>query len=301
MSASFRPHRDTGTDSPAQRPFLGFGLGLRPEHYLEVLESRPAVDWFEIISENYLVDGGKPLHYLDRIREHYPMVMHGVSLSIGGSDPLDPEYLAALKRLAGRVEPAWVSDHLCWTGIDGRNLHDLLPLPYTEEAIAHVAERVVRVQDHLGRRILLENVSSYVTYTDSQISEWEFLSAVAEHADCHILLDVNNVYVSACNHGFDPLAYLDGVPRERVRQIHLAGHSHNGALIIDTHDHPVPDPVWELYVEAIARLGPVSTMIERDDDIPPLDVLLAELAQARSLAESVESTGRPSPPRASCA
>ena len=301
MSASFRPHRDAGIDRPARQPFPGFGLGLRPEHYLEVLESLPVVDWFEIISENYLVDGGKPLHYLDRIREHYPMVMHGVSLSIGGSDPLDFGYLAALKQLAGRVEPLWISDHLCWTGVDGRNLHDLLPLPYTEEAIAHVAERVVRVQDHLGRRILLENVSSYVTYTDSRISEWEFLSAVAEHADCHILLDVNNVYVSACNHGFDPLAYLDGVPRERVRQIHLAGHSHNGALIIDTHDHPVPDPVRALYVEAIARLGPVSTMIERDDDIPPLDVLLAELAEIRSLAESVESTGRPSPLRASCA
>ena len=284
-------------DGSDRRPFLGFGLGLRPEHYLEVLEGRPPVDWFEIISENYLVDGGKPLHYLDRIREHYPMVMHGVSLSIGGSDPLDPDYLAGLKRLAERVEPAWVSDHLCWTGIDGRNLHDLLPLPYTEEAIAHVAGRVGRVQDCLGRRILLENVSSYVTYTDSLVPEWEFLAAIAERADCFILLDVNNVYVSAHNHGFDPLAYLDGVPGERVRQIHLAGHSYNGPLIIDTHDHPVPDPVWDLYVEAIARLGPVSTMIERDDDIPPLEVLLGELAQARTLAESARRI--PSPPRVS--
>ena len=296
MSSTAPPSsEDATTDGPAPRPFLGFGLGLRPEHYLEVLESRPAVDWFEIISENYLVDGGKPLHYLDRIREHYPMVMHGVSLSIGGSDPLDPDYLAGLKRLAARVEPEWVSDHLCWTGIDGRNLHDLLPLPYTEEAIAHVAERVGRVQDHLGRRILLENVSSYLTYTDSRVPEWEFLSAVAERADCWILLDVNNVYVSAHNHGFHPLAYLDGVPSERVRQIHLAGHSYNGPLIIDTHDHPVPDPVWELYVDAIARLGPVSTMIERDDDIPPLEVLLDELAQARSLAESAHGV---SPSRA---
>ena len=223
------------------------------------------------------------------------MVMHGVSLSIGSTDPLDLDYLAALKRLAARVEPAWVSDHLCWTGIDGRNLHDLLPLPYTEEAIAHVAERVSRVQDSLGRQILLENVSSYVTYTDSRVSEWEFLAAVAERADCCILLDVNNIYVSAHNHGFDALAYLDGVPTERVLQIHLAGHSYNGSLIIDTHDHPVPDPVWELYVEAIARLGPVSTMIERDDDIPPLEVLLAELAQARSLAESAGCRCRPSP------
>ena len=292
MSAAPRSHGGPGTDAPAGRPCLGFGLGLRPDHYLEVLESRPAVDWFEIISENYLVDGGKPLHYLDRIREHYPMVMHGVSLSIGSTDPLDLEYLAGLKRLAARIEPAWVSDHLCWTGIGGRNLHDLLPLPYTEEAVGHVADRVGRVQDLLGRRILLENVSSYVTYTDSLVPEWEFLSAVAERADCWILLDVNNVYVSAHNHEFDPLAYLDGVPGERVRQIHLAGHSHNGPLIIDTHDHPVPDPVWELYVEAIARLGPVSTMIERDDDIPPLDVLLEELAQARALAESADGAPR---------
>ena len=292
MSTAFPLREGARIDGPVQRPFLGFGLGLRPDHYKEVLETLPAVDWLEIISENYLVDGGKPLHYLDRIREHYPMVMHGVSLSIGGTDPLDLEYLAGLKRLAARVEPAWVSDHLCWTGTDGRNLHDLLPLPYTEEAISHVADRVGRVQDYLGRRILLENVSSYVTYTDSCVPEWEFLSAVAERADCRILLDVNNVYVSAHNHGFDPLAYLDGVPGDRVRQIHLAGHSYNGALIIDTHDHPVPDPVWDLYVEAVTRLGPVSTMIERDDDIPPLEVLLEELAQARSLAESAGGTSR---------
>ena len=293
MTTPLRPRRNAS----AGRPFLGFGLGLRPEHYPAVLEDRPAVDWFEIISENYLVAGGKPLYFLDRIREHYPMVMHGVSLSIGGSDPLDADYLAALKRLAARVEPAWISDHLCWTGIDGRNLHDLLPLPYTEEAVAHVAGRVGRVQDCLGRQILLENVSSYVTYTDSRLCEWEFLSAVAERADCHILLDVNNVFVSAHNHGFDALAYLDGVPPGRVRQIHLAGHSHNGSLIVDTHDHPVPDPVWALYAEAIARIGPVSTMIERDDDIPPLDVLLAELAQARSLAESAgrRQAGPPDP------
>ena len=284
MSTPLRSRQDAGIDIPAQGSFLGFGLGLRPEHYGEVLDSLPSVDWFEIISENYLVDGGKPLHFLDRIRERYPMVMHGVSLSIGSSDPLDFEYLAALKQLAARVEPEWVSDHLCWTGTNGRNLHDLLPLPYTEEAIAHVAERVGRVQDYLGRQILLENVSSYVTYTDSGISEWEFLTAVAESADCCILLDVNNIYVSAHNHQFDALAYLDGMPSERVRQIHLAGHSYNGSLIVDTHDHPVPDPVWELYVEAIVRLGPVSTMIERDDDIPPLAVLLDELAHARSLA-----------------
>ena len=294
MNAPLRSRHDARADGLPRRPFLGFGLGLRPEHYGAVLESLPAVDWLEIISENYLVAGGKPLHFLDRIREHYPMAMHGVSLSIGGSDPLDFDYLAGLKRLAGRIEPEWISDHLCWTGIDGRNLHDLLPLPYTEEAIAHVADRVGRVQDHLGRRILLENVSSYVAYTDSRISEWQFLAAVAERADCWILLDVNNVHVSAHNHGFDPIEYLDGVPGERVRQIHLAGHSHNGSLIIDTHDHPVPDPVWDLYVEAIARLGPVSTMIERDDDIPPLGVLLDELARARALATSAGGCRSPS-------
>ena len=279
-------HSDQGFDRAPARPLLGFGLGLRPDHYRTVLETRPPVDWFEIISENYLVPGGKPLYYLDRIRETYPMVMHGVSLSIGSSDPLSTEYLEGLKRLAERVEPEWVSDHLCWTGVDGRNLHDLLPLPYTEEAIAHVAGRVCRVQEFLGRQILLENVSSYVTYADSCVSEWEFLSAVAERADCHILLDVNNVYVSAHNHGFDARTYIEGVPPERIRQIHLAGHSHNGSLIVDTHDHPVPDPVWELYEEAVARLGPVPTMIERDDDIPPLEVLLAELSQARSSSAS---------------
>lgn len=282
MSTNIEPERS----DCVERPWLGFGLGLRREHYAAVLETRPPVDWFEIISENYMVEGGKPLHFLDRIRAHYPMVMHGVSLSIGSSDPLDIDYLAALKRLAARIEPEWISDHLCWTGIEGRNLHDLLPLPYTEEAIAHVAERVARVQDYLGRRILLENVSSYVTYTESQIPEWEFLSAIAARADCHILLDVNNVYVSASNHGYDALEFFDGVPPERVHQIHLAGHSHNGSLIVDTHDHPVPDPVWALYSEAIAHLGPVSTMIERDDDIPPLDELLAELGRARLLAQA---------------
>ena len=281
MSVSAQRIEPDGT-----RPWLGFGLGLRPEHYSDVLERRPAVDWFEVISENYLVEGGKPLHFLDRIRAHYPVVMHGVSLSVGSTDPLDYDYLAALKRLAARIEPEWISDHLCWTGLEGRNLHDLLPLPYTEEAITHVVERVARVQDYLGRRILLENVSSYVSYSDSIIPEWEFLAAIARRADCNILLDVNNVYVSASNHNFDALAYIDAVPAERVHQIHLAGHSYNGSLIVDTHDHPVPDPVWDLYRETIARLGPVSTMIERDDDIPPLDELLAELERARALSHA---------------
>lgn len=267
------------------RPYLGFGLGLRQEHYETILAEHPPVDWFEIISENYMVAGGKPLYYLDRIREHYPLVMHGVSLSIGGTDPLDREYLIRLKALAERVEPAWISDHLCWTGINGTNLHDLMPLPYTPETIRHVAERVSQVQEYLGHQILLENVSSYVAYTASEMTEWEFLCEIAEIADCLILLDVNNIYVSAVNHNFDPYTYLTGIPVERVRQFHLAGHTCQQDLIIDTHDQPIVNPVWDLYAAAVRRFGYVSTMIERDDNIPPLFELLDELEQARRIAE----------------
>ncbi|TLY65027.1 MAG: DUF692 domain-containing protein, partial [Gammaproteobacteria bacterium] len=258
-------------------PALGFGLGLRVDHYEAILADRPAVDWFEVLTENYLVPGGKPLHYLMRMRERYPLAMHGVSMSIGSSAPLDRGYLEQVKQLARRVEPAWISDHLCWTGVAGRNTHDLLPLPYTEEALEHVAERVRAVQDILGRRILLENVSSYVAFRDSSLTEWEFLHGVAERADCLILLDVNNIYVSAVNHEFDPRDYLDAIPAGRVQQIHLAGHENHGDYLIDTHDHPVPDPVWELYAAAVARFGAVSTMIERDAHIPPLAELCAEL------------------------
>jgi uncharacterized protein (UPF0276 family) len=266
-------------------PSLGFGLGLRVTHYEAILATHPAVDWFEALTENYLVPGGRPLHYLTRIRECYPLALHGVSLSIGSSAPLDREYLRQLKALAQRIEPAWISDHLCWTGVAGRNTHDLLPLPYTEEALAGVVERVRTVQDFLGRRILLENVSSYVAFRDSQLTEWEFLSEIATRADCLILLDVNNIYVSAVNHEFDPLEYLNAIPAERVQQIHLAGHEDHGDYLVDTHDHPVPDPVWELYASAVRRCGAVSTMIERDDHIPPLGDLCAELSQARTLCE----------------
>jgi hypothetical protein len=266
-------------------PAPGFGLGLRSAHYEEIVATAPPLGWFEIITENYLVDGGRPLEWLDRIRADYPMVMHGVSLSIGGTDPLDYDYLRRVKALAQRVQPMWISDHLCWTGLAGNNLHDLLPLPYTQEAVDHVVSRVRAVQDFLGRRILLENVSSYVEFRESALSEWEFLSEVARRADCLILLDVNNIYVSAYNHGFDPQRYLAGVPAERVQQIHLAGHSNCGEYIVDTHDAPVIDPVWELYERAIRRLGPVPTMIERDDRIPPLADLLHELDRARQVAQ----------------
>lgn len=276
----------TKVEPNTNRPYLGYGLGLRKEHYETVLAERPKVDWFEIISENYMVDGGKPLDYLTRIREHYPMVMHGVSMSMGSTAPLDFNYLKQLKSLIKRVEPAWFSDHLCWTGVDGVNLHDLMPMPYTEEAIQHVADRISQVQDYIGRQMLVENVSSYVTYNDSQMSEWEFLTEVAERADCLILLDINNIYVSAYNHNFDAETYLKAIPSERVYQFHLAGHTHENNLIIDTHDHPIADPVFELYDKAVQHFGRVSTMIERDDNIPPLPDLLAELEKVRNIAEA---------------
>jgi uncharacterized protein len=266
------------------RPSLGFGLGLRVDHYEAILAERPNIDWLEVLTENYLVPGGKPLHYLMRFRERYPLALHGVSLSIGSTAPLDRAYLEQLRALAARVEPLWVSDHLCWTGVAGRNTHDLLPLPYTDEALRHVIERVRTVQDILGRRILLENVSSYVAFRDSRLTEWEFLREVALGADCLLLLDVNNIYVSSVNHEFDAHAYLAAVPAERVQQIHLAGHENHGDYLVDTHDHPVPDPVWQLYAAALQHCGAVTTMIERDDRIPPLAELCAELDQARALA-----------------
>ena len=268
-------------------PSLGFGLGLRKEHYTTILDNPPEIDWFEVLTENYLVPGGKPLYYLDRIRERYPLVMHGVSMSIGGSDPLDMTYLQQVKELARHIDARWISDHFCWTGLDGVNAHDLLPIPYTEEAVRHVVARVKQVQDFLGQRILLENASSYITYNADSMTEWEFLSAVAEEADCLLLLDVNNIYVSAKNHEFDPLEYLDNVPVERVQQHHLAGYSDYTDYYIDTHDAEVTEGVWELYRETVKRFGNVSTMIERDDNVPELDVLLGELDQAKRIYAEV--------------
>lgn len=275
------------TTSSTKLRNLGFGLGLRTEHYNSILDSKPDIDWLEVISENYMVPGGKPLHFLDRIRAEYPVVMHGVSLSIGSTTAFDESYLRDLRKLADRIEPVWISDHLCWTGVHGQNMHDLLPLPYTEETAKHVAERINIVQDYLGRRILLENVSSYASYVDSNMSEWEFISLICEKADCLLLLDVNNIYVSSYNHVFDAKAFIDGMPANRVQQIHLAGHHNHGEYIIDTHDAPIIDPVWDLYEYALSCFGEVSTMIERDDQIPTLEELVEELQIARDIAARV--------------
>ncbi len=272
---------------PAKPEFLGFGLGLRPQHYDEILNGDPLIDWFEIISENYMLPGGSPLRVLDQIRDRYPVVMHGVSMSIASTAPLDLDYIRDLKALARRVEPEWISDHLCWTGVHGVNLHDLLPIPYTKEALDHVTARVHKVQDMLRRRLTLENVSSYVAFDGEDMTEWEFLSALTERTGCHLLFDVNNVYVGARNHGYDPIEFLNGIPRHAVVQCHLAGHEDHGEYVIDTHDHDVCDAVFDLYRAALQRFGAVSTMIERDDHIPPLADVIAELDRARAIAADV--------------
>lgn len=264
-------------------PFPGFGLGLRRPHYADFIAGEAPVDFVEIISENYMVDGGRPLAVLDAVRAHYPVAMHGVSLSVGSVQGLDPDHLRRLKLLAERIEPLWISDHLCWTRTSAHNSHDLLPLPYTREALDVVCANLGQAQDALGQPLLLENPSSYCSFPDDEMTEWEFLSAICRRTGCFLLLDVNNVYVSAHNHGFAVDDFLSGIPMDRVRQIHLAGHT-PGSILIDTHDRAVCDGVWALYATAVALTGPVATMIERDDDIPPLAELLAELDLARDLA-----------------
>lgn len=272
-------------------PFLGVGVGLRPTHYADILRapdpSALGVDWLEVTSENFMVPGGRPLRVLDEVCARFPVALHGVSLNVGSVDPLDDEYLARLAELARRVEPAWLSDHLCWTGVTGHNLHDLLPLPHTDEALRHVSERVTRVQEGLGRRIALENVSSYAAFRADQMPEWEFLAAVAERADCGILLDLNNVFVSAHNHGLDAHKYVDALPSARIFEIHLAGPSESGELLVDTHDSPVREEVWRLYERALRRHGPISTLIEWDDRIPPLAELAEEAGRARAILDQV--------------
>jgi uncharacterized protein len=266
-------------------PFLGFGVGLRRDHYAQIIENHPRVDWFEVLSENFMVAGGRPLEVLEAVRARYPVVMHGVSMSIGSTDPIRRDYLRELKALARRCEPAWISDHLCWTGVGGRNLHDLLPLPYTNEVIAHVAARIREVQDFLERPILIENVSSYMAFRDSTMTEWQFLAEIAERADCGILLDINNIFVSAFNHRFDARTYIDAIPAERVIQFHLAGHSDHGTYLLDTHDHPVRGEVWDLYAHAVRRFGAVSALIEWDDNIPEFGVLMETANKARAIHE----------------
>lgn len=264
-------------------PNLGIGVGLRTVHYAHILEQRPEVDWFEILSENYMHTAGRPLLFLDRIAERYPVAMHGVSLSIGSTDPLDFDYLRELKQLRDRTSARWVSDHLCWTGVTGKNTHDLLPLPYTEETLRHVVARVRTVQDFLEAPLALENPSSYLEFEGSTLSEWDFLAALAGEADCALLLDVNNVYVSAYNHGFDPFQYLRALPYDRVVQIHVAGHSHVGNHIIDTHIGPVIEPVWDLLRYAHRRASGASVLLEWDAEIPSFDVVHAEALRARGV------------------
>jgi len=264
-------------------PYLGHGVGLRTTHFPRVLDGTARVDWFEAISENFMIDGGRPLAVLERARTSCPLVLHGVSLSLGSTDPLNERYLQALRALVDRVAPAWVSDHLCWGSVGGRYAHDLLPLPYTEEALHHIVARLKTVQDRLGRQILIENVSSYLTFAHSAMPEWEFLAAVSEQADCGILLDVNNVYVSAVNHGFDAERYITSMPADRIGQIHLAGHSDKGTHLLDTHDGHVVPAVWDLYRLAVRRCGRVSTLIEWDDRIPEWAVLCAEAERARTI------------------
>jgi uncharacterized protein len=263
----------------------GVGLGLRPPHTQDILSRKPDVPWFEGTSENYM--GGRPLEVLLAVRRDYPLALHGVSMNLGGADPLNLRFLKQLKALADRVDPAFLSDHLCWTGVSGRNLHDLLPLPYTEEALSHVARRVERAQTVLGRRLLVENVSSYLEYKDSSMKEWEFLSELVRRTGCGLLLDVNNIHVSAVNHGFDAREFLRGLPRQAVGYMHLAGYSESDGVLIDTHDHAVWPPVWDLYREALRLFGDVPALIEWDDNIPSFNRLRREAAKAESVRQEI--------------
>ena len=272
-------------------PDLGTGIGLRTVHFGEILAGKPALDWFEVLSENFMDTGGRPLFVLDQVVERFPVALHGVSLSVGSTDPLDRGYLQKLKALAKRTRARWVSDHLCWTGVLGRNTHDLLPLPYDKATLRHVTRRVRQVQDALERPLVLENPSSYLEYERSTMTEWEFLGELCDATGCGLLLDVNNVYVSSYNHGYDPRQYVDGIPADRVVQVHLAGHTNEGTHILDTHSGRAIPQVWKLYERLVARTGPVSTLYEWDADIPPLATVVREAAKARRYRTSARATG----------
>lgn len=269
-------------------PDLGFGIGLRSVHFEHILKNNPTIDWFEVLSENYMDTGGRPLHILDQVAERYPVVLHGVSLNVGSTDPIDFDFLRKLKALAKRVNARWVSDHLCWTGVTGKNTHDLLPMPYTDQALRHTIQRVREIQDFMERPIALENASTYLEFSTSKWPESEFISALAEEADCGILLDVNNVYVSSFNHGFDPKKYIDRIPKDRLVQMHLAGHTNKGTHILDTHSDYVIDKVWDLYRYAHRQLGGASTLLEWDANIPAFDVVHGEALKARRFREEEE-------------
>ncbi|HLK20992.1 MAG TPA: DUF692 domain-containing protein [Bryobacteraceae bacterium] len=269
-------------------PDLGFGIGLRSVHFEHILKNNPTIDWFEVLSENYMDTGGRPLHVLDQVAERYPVVLHGVSLNVGSTDPIDFDFLKKLKALAKRVNARWVSDHLCWTGVTGKNTHDLLPMPYTDQALRHTIQRVREIQDFMERPIALENASTYLEFSTSKWPESEFISALAEEADCGILLDVNNVYVSSFNHGFDPKKYIDRIPKDRLVQMHLAGHTNKGTHILDTHSDYVIDKVWDLYRYAHRQLGGASTLLEWDANIPAFDVVHGEALKARRFREEEE-------------
>ncbi len=275
--------------NPSKFPSLGAGVGLRRQHYSYVLENWPAMDWFEVITENFMVEGGRPLEVLEQVRSRYPIVLHGVSMSVGSAEGSNTDYLRALAELARRFEPAWISDHLCWTRTGRHNLHDLIPLPYNDEAVQVAARRIREAQDVLGQRILIENISSYFTYTHSTLKEWEFVEAVAKEADCGILLDINNVFVNAFNHRFSAEQYIDEMPIERVAQFHLAGHRDCGTHLLDTHDHQVRAEVWQLYERALRRFGVVPTLIEWDDQIPEFAELQTEASAARMRMEHVDT------------
>ncbi len=269
-------------------PDLGLGVGLRTVHYSHVLEKHPKVDWFEIISENFMATGGRPMWVLEQVAARYPIAMHGVSMGIGGTDPIDWAYMRELKSLAERCKAVWLGDHVCWTGVAGKNVHDLLPMPYTEQSLEHVVARIRAVQDFLGRPLVLENPSTYLEFASNSMSEWEFIARMSEAADCALLLDVNNVYVSSRNHGFDPFEYLAAIPLERVVQIHIAGHTDHGTHCIDTHTGEVIDPVWKLYAEVMRRAGSRATLLEWDADIPEFERVHAEVLKAKEFRAAIE-------------
>lgn len=282
-------------------PDLGVGIGARTKHYADLFgetDAKPAdsIDWVEVITDNFMVDGGRPLRSLARLTERYRVIPHGVALSIGGPGELDATYLARLKEVVARIRPPWFSDHLCWTGVSGFDIHDLLPLPHTKEAIEHVVTRIKKVQDYVGVPFAIENASSYLAFKGSEMPEWEFLSEIAERADCGILFDCNNIYVSGFNHGFDPVKYVDAVPAGRVVQMHLAGHTNKGTYLLDTHSDVVCDPVWDLYRRAVARFGAVSTLIEWDEEIPSFETVAAEAVKARAARNQVLGAAKQATP-----